>query len=69
MKQPSFDKAFEEVEKIVRQIENETVSVDELAAKVKQAKALIKLCEDKLRGIEKELNQEKGEEENVGLPF
>ena len=63
MKQPSFDKAFEEVEKIVRLIENETVSVDELAAKVKQAKALIQICEDKLRGIEKELNQQMEPEE------
>ncbi len=55
MSQLTFDKAYADLEKIVRQIESENIPLDELAAKVKEAKSLIQFCEDKLRGIEQEL--------------
>ena len=52
----TFDTAYTELEKIIRLIESESIPLDELAAKVKEAKELIRFCEDKLRGIETELN-------------
>jgi exodeoxyribonuclease VII small subunit len=53
----TFDTAYTELEKIIRLIESENIPLDELAEKVKEAKALIRFCEDKLRGIENELNK------------
>ena len=58
MSKLSFDTAYTNLEKIIRQIEAEAIPLDELAAKVKEAKELIRFCEDKLRGIERELNPE-----------
>lgn len=52
----TFDTAYTELEKIIKQIENETIPLDELAEKVKEAKELIRFCETKLRGIESQLN-------------
>ena len=62
MKKMTFDAAYSNLEKIIHQIEGDTVPLDELAAKVKEAKGLLKFCEEKLRGIEKELAPEKAEE-------
>ena len=53
----TFDTAFSELEKIIKQIEGETISLDDLAEKVKEAKELIRFCEEKLRGIESQLSQ------------
>lgn len=53
----TFDTAYAELEKIIRLIETESIPLDELAAKVKEAKELIRFCEEKLRGIESELNK------------
>lgn len=58
MSKLSFDTAYTNLEKIIRQIEGEAIPLDELAAKVKEAKELIRFCEEKLRGIERELNPE-----------
>ena len=63
MSQLTFDTAYAELEKIVRLIESENVPLDELAAKVKEAKELIRFCEEKLRGIEQELKKEENPEE------
>jgi exodeoxyribonuclease VII small subunit len=52
----TFDTAYTELEKIIKLIETESIPLDELAAKVKEAKELIRFCEEKLRGIENELN-------------
>ena len=53
----TFDAAFAELEKIIKQIEGETIPLDDLAEKVKEAKQLIRFCEEKLRGIETQLSQ------------
>ena len=63
MSQLTFDKAYADLEKIVRLIESENIPLDELAAKVKEAKKLIRFCEEKLRGIEKELGGDAAIEE------
>ena len=52
----SYEDAYKELSAIAREIETETVSVDVLAEKVKKASMLIKLCQDKLRSTETEVN-------------
>jgi exodeoxyribonuclease VII small subunit len=55
----TFDKAFSELEKLVGQIEDENIQLDELADKVKEANELIKYCETKLRTIAEDIEREK----------
>jgi len=52
----TYDQAYKELEAIARDIENERISVDELAVKVKRAAELINLCEVKLKSAEIEVN-------------
>jgi exodeoxyribonuclease VII small subunit len=55
-KDKTFDQAWAELEKLVAEIEDESLPLDALATKVKEARTLIKYCEEKLRGIEKDLH-------------
>ena len=52
----SYEEAYRQLAEIANEIESETVSVDVLAEKVKTASMLIKLCQDKLRSTETEVN-------------
>jgi exodeoxyribonuclease VII small subunit len=52
----TYDQAYKELEAIAKDIENESISVDELAVKVKRAAELIKICEVKLKSAETEVN-------------
>ncbi len=56
MKEKSYSQAIEELEKIVSEIENEDISVDELAEKVKQAAGLIRICKAVLYKTEQEVD-------------
>ena len=56
-KKPGYQEAFTELEKIVREIEQESISVDELADKVKRATLLINICREKLRSTEEDVQQ------------
>jgi len=51
----SYESAYAELKKIATEIENESVSVDVLADKVKRASELITFCQNKLRSTEKEV--------------
>lgn len=51
----NYKAAMEEIDQIVKRIENEEVDVDELAALVKKAAELVKLCKSRLRDTETEL--------------
>lgn len=51
----SYTEAFASLEKIVAQIEDDSIQLDTLADKVKQANELIQYCETKLRSIEREV--------------
>ena len=55
----TFDNAFSKLEKLVEQIEDENIQLDELAEKVKEANELIKYCETKLRTIVADIDREK----------
>jgi exodeoxyribonuclease VII small subunit len=52
----SYETAYAELKKIASEIENESVSVDVLAERVKRASELISFCQGKLRSTETEVN-------------
>lgn len=53
----NYKKSLEEIEEIVRKIEDEDIEVDELSALVKKAAELIKLCKTKLKDTGSELEE------------
>ena len=57
----TYTDALNELNEISRAIENESISIDELAAKVKRASELITLCKTKLRATEDEVKKIIGE--------
>lgn len=57
MKTPlTYEAAYKELKKLSAEIENEAVSVDVLADKVKRASFLIQFCQAKLKATEDEVN-------------
>jgi exodeoxyribonuclease VII small subunit len=54
---PNYKEAMEEIERIVEEVENETVDVDMLAEKIKRAAFLIKFCKKKLRKTDDEIKK------------
>lgn len=52
-----YTEAFEELETIVREIEEGEITVDELSAKVKRAAQLIKICKTKLTTTEEDVER------------
>lgn len=52
----TYESAYQELEMIYNQVNNEQVSIDELATKVKRAAALINFCQERLRSTETEIN-------------
>jgi exodeoxyribonuclease VII small subunit len=55
--QTTYESAYKELQQIAREIEQETVSVDVLAAKVARASELISFCQNKLRSTEMEVTK------------
>lgn len=51
-----YEDAFNELQSIVKEIENGNIGVDLLSEKVKRASELILLCRSKLENTEKEVN-------------
>lgn len=58
----TYREATQELEAILRAIENDSVDVDELTEKVKRSSQLIKFCKEKLRSAEKAIDQVFNEE-------
>ncbi len=56
MKEITYTQAIEELEKIVAEMENEDISVDELSEKVKRAAGLIRFCKAVLHKTEEEVD-------------
>ena len=54
-KQSTYDDAIKELHTIMEQLQNNEIPMDELAAKVKRAAALIKYCQEKLRTTEEDI--------------
>ena len=53
---PTYSEAFEELQTIVREIEEGEISVDQLSEKVKRAAALIAICREKLSATEEDVS-------------
>ncbi len=56
-KKQSYKEAISEIENILAQIENEELDVDELASQVEKVSKLIKICKDKLRNTEEDVEK------------
>lgn len=56
-KTPSYSEAMATIDAILDQIETGELDVDELAARVKQASELLKLCKSKLFNTSKEIEK------------
>ena len=53
----NYKDALNELSQIAASIENESISVDELATKVKRAAELIEYCQTKLKGTDIEVKK------------
>jgi exodeoxyribonuclease VII small subunit len=51
----SYDAAMQELQTLVGQLQNDQISVDDLAEKVRRASELIRSCREKLRQTEEEV--------------
>ncbi|MCU0380759.1 MAG: exodeoxyribonuclease VII small subunit [Chitinophagaceae bacterium] len=53
----TYEGAYRELAQIAKEIENETVTVDVLAQKVKRASELISFCQARLKSTETEVSR------------
>ena len=53
----SYDAAMQELQSLVGQLQNDQIGVDALAEKVRRAAELIRLCREKLRQTETDVNE------------
>jgi len=53
----TYEKAAKELESILAELEDDTISVDDLANKVERASILLKFCSGKLTDTEKKINE------------
>lgn len=56
-KELKYTEAFDELQRIVADLEDGEISVDELSLKIKRASELIKICKQKLVSTEEDVNQ------------
>lgn len=62
----TYETAYNELMQIAKEIEDESVSVDVLAEKVKRASELIAFCQKKLKSAEEDVNKIIGQMESGG---
>lgn len=62
-KKESYSNSLQELEGIVKSLENGESNIDDLAEKVKRATKLIQDCKKKLRSTEKEISESLGQVE------
>ncbi|MDD4848350.1 MAG: exodeoxyribonuclease VII small subunit [Bacteroidales bacterium] len=55
--QESYEKSYQELVEIVKEIESENIDIDSLSEKVQRAKKLITFCKNKLKVTEKEVTE------------
>lgn len=57
----TYEAAYAELQQIVQEIQNETVGIDDLTAKIARASELIRFCRERLRMTEEEVKSLKFE--------
>jgi exodeoxyribonuclease VII small subunit len=67
----TYEDALQELQRIVKELENREIKIDDLATKVSHAKALVDFCREKLNHTEEEINKiirpDSGEEDAFEL--
>lgn len=58
MPKKSYDKALQELQKLLDEMQEDTTSIDKLGVKIKKAKDLLRICKTRLREVESEVNEE-----------
>jgi exodeoxyribonuclease VII small subunit len=53
----SYEEALKELQEILDNLENQTISVDEISAYTQRAKLILQYCQEKIRTIEDETEQ------------
>jgi exodeoxyribonuclease VII small subunit len=53
----TYDEAMTELKRILQQLQEGQTGIEEMSAKVKRAVELIKICKEKLRSTEEEVEQ------------
>ena len=53
----TYEEALKQLETIVRKMESDEYSIDEIAVQLKEAQRLIKFCKDKLTKAETEIQK------------
>ena len=56
-KKETYSQAMERLEKIVSQIDNNELEIDELAVKIKEANEIFAFCSDKLTKADREVQK------------
>ena len=56
-KETTYQSAYDELAEIVSKLESKNVAIDELSDLVSRAKSLVKFCQEKLRDVDKNLNE------------
>ena len=56
-KKETYSQAMERLEKIVSQIDNNELEIDELAVKIKEANEIIAICRDNLTKADREVQK------------
>ena len=64
-KEPIYTEAFSELQSLVTEIERGEISIDSLSEKVKRATILIRICKNKLKETEEDVNKILKELEDV----
>jgi len=57
MAKTSYQKAYDELQQIVSNLQNDEIGLDDLSKSVKRAGVLIQSCKEKLRNVEIEIDQ------------
>ena len=52
----TYERAYAELNQILKAIQEEQIGLDQLAMELKRAKELIQFCREKLRAVEHELD-------------
>ena len=55
--EPNYEEAYQELQTIVRHMENDDLDIDQLAVQLKRAQQLIKLCKEKLTKTDEEIKK------------
>ena len=65
----TYKMALDEIESILKKIENQDLDVDDLGTKLRRVNELVKICKTKLHTAEKEVEKIIGEMESRWFPM